>query len=118
MMFTVEVLLRETDRVVTETVDLRGQAPETWTDDDVSGVLHTMLQAVARAKDPSELDPVVSLRGLSWIVEAGEAGVVIAIEIPSAAVVAGPFEIARERLDSMVGRVLATASGRSGSVVH
>jgi hypothetical protein len=118
MTFTIEVLLKETDRVVTETVEFGARSPDAWTDEDVHGVLERMLQAIARAKNPSDVDSEVSLRGLSWIVDAGAAGVVIAIEIPSGAVVAGPFEIVRERLDAMVGRVLARVPGNGPSVVH
>lgn len=112
MTFTVEVLLKETDAVVSETVTLTEADPDGWTDEDVGGVLMRMLQAMARAKDPDVADPQVALRGLSWIVDTVDAGVMIAIEVPSGAVVAGPFAMAQERLDAMVGRVLSgPASG-------
>ena len=37
------------------------------------------------------------LRGFSWIVEPTTGGVVIAIEIPTGAAVAGPFDIPQQR---------------------
>ena len=45
-----------------------------------------------------------------------DAGVVIAIEIPSGAAVAGPFDIEQSELDGMISRVLASGSPRT--VVH
>ena len=44
-------------------------------------------------------------------------GVVIAMEIPGGAAVAGPFAIAQPRLDSMINNVLADARGPK-PVVH
>ncbi len=117
MTFTVEVLLKETEGVVSETVTLGHADPDQWTDDDVDGVLRIMLQAMARAKDPDAVDPDVVLRGLSWIVDTVDQGVMIAIEVPSGAVVAGPFAIAQEQLDAMLGRVLSS-SATSSTVVH
>jgi hypothetical protein len=52
----------------------------------------------------------VALRGFSWIVEPSDGGVVIAVEIPMGAAVAGPFDIPQGRLDSMITRVLASHS--------
>ena len=46
-----------------------------------------------RVKNPDSDSRHVSLRGFSWIVEPTREGVVIAIEIPSGAAVAGPFDI-------------------------
>jgi hypothetical protein len=43
--------------------------------------------------------------------------VVIAIEIPMGAAVAGPFAIERQRLDGMIRRVIAAAA-RPGPTVH
>jgi hypothetical protein len=110
MTYTVEVLLRETDRVVSETVTREEDSPAGWSEADVIGVLEGMLQAVARAKDPGDSDPTVALRGLSWIVNSVPTGVVIAIEIPSGAVVAGPFAIPQDRLHAMVGSVLSRSA--------
>jgi hypothetical protein len=57
------------------------------------------------------------LRGFSWIVEPMGDQVVIAIEIPMGAAVAGPFTIERHRLDGMIRRVIAAAA-RPGPTVH
>ena len=46
-----------------------------------------------------------------------DGGVVIAMEIPSGAAVAGPFDIAQPRLDGMITRILAAARGPK-PVVH
>jgi hypothetical protein len=50
-------------------------------------------------------------------VEPAPGGVVIAIEIPTGAAVAGPFAIAQARLDGLITRVLAAAAP-SRPVVH
>jgi hypothetical protein len=53
---------------------------------------------------------------LSWIVNPFEdGGVVIAIEIPMGAAIAGPFDIEQAVLERMVARVLAPA-GKSSTV--
>jgi hypothetical protein len=69
-----------------------------------------MLMAVDRARNPDTQDRVVTLRGFSWIVEPTPDGVVIAIEIPTGAAVAGPFLVEPRTLDSMITRVLAAAA--------
>jgi hypothetical protein len=117
MTFTIEVLLRETDRVVAETVHYDGPEPRRWTDDDVASVLRSMLLAVNRVQHPEEReDPPISLRGISWIVTPWEHGSAIAIEIPSAAVVAGPFDVEQQVLDRLIGRVMG--GGASRAPVH
>jgi hypothetical protein len=59
----------------------------------------------------------VALRGFSWIVEPLEQQVVIAIEIPMGAAVAGPFAIDRARLDGLIRRVIAAAA-QPGPTIH
>lgn len=113
--FDVEIVLRERDYAVTEQIHQAGE-PEQWTDADVAAVLREMLLAIDRAKNPSATERYVALRGFSWIVEPTEGGVVIAIEIPSGAAVAGPFDIDQLALDRMISRVLTTGSPRT--VVH
>src|SRR6266496_4353488 len=82
-----------------------------WTNEDVRLVLEAMLRAMDRVKRPGETDREISLRGLSWIVNPYEdGGVVIAIEITMGAAVAGPFEIDKAVLESMIARVLSGAS--------
>lgn len=115
MTFNVEIVLRERNYAVTEQLH-QPREPREWTDDEVAAVLREMLLAIDRARNPSATDRYVALRGFSWIVEPAEGGVVIAIEIPSGAAVAGPFDIDQRVLDRMISRVLAEA--RSKTVVH
>jgi hypothetical protein len=115
MSYDVEILLKDTDRVVIERVEHDGRAPMDWTDEDVEGVLKGILLAIDRVKNPVVAhERTVSLRGLSWIVDAFGTGVVIAIEIPSGAAVAGPFAITPSRLTTMIARVL----GQNRDRVH
>lgn len=117
MQYTVEIVLRERDYAVTEEVHHRGNPPAEWTEIDVEGVLKSMLLAIDRAKHPGDGPRHVQLRGFSWIVEPTQGGVVIAMEIPSGAAVAGPFEIAQPRLDGLINRVLSAAR-EPKTVVH
>ena len=119
MTFTIEVLLKGTDEVVEETVKREGREPADWTEDDVRDVLQLALLSFDRVQNPDAEDRTVSLRGLSWIVTPieKEEGVAIAIEIPSGAVVAGPFAADREGLTAVVQRALAETSGQ-GPTVH
>jgi hypothetical protein len=117
MLYTVEIVLRERDYAVTEEVHHQGNPPADWTEIDVEGVLKSMLLAIDRAKNPGEDRREVHLRGFSWIVEPTDGGVVIAMEIPSGAAVAGPFDIPQPRLDGMITRVL-NAARETKTVVH
>ena len=117
MLYTVEIVLRERDYAVTEEVHHQGNPPADWTEIDVEGVLKSMLLAIDRAKNPGEDRRDVHLRGFSWIVEPTDGGVVIAMEIPSGAAVAGPFDIPQPRLDGMITRVL-NAARATKTVVH
>jgi hypothetical protein len=117
--FTIEIVLRNTEDAVVEQVDYEGHEPHLWTEADVREILTRILLAIDRAKNPEGPRPPVSLRGFSWIVEPLEPGatdrVVIALEIPMGAAVAGPFAIEQRTLDRLIGRVLASGSG-SGAV--
>jgi len=115
MTFDVEIVLRERNTAVTARVDHAGE-PREWTETDVAAVLREILLAIDRARNPAASDRHVALRGFSWIVEPATGGVVIAIEIPSGAAVAGPFDIAQPALDRLISRVLASSSPRT--VVH
>lgn len=110
MTFEIEIVLRERDYAVTETIHHGGNVPADWTELDVEHVLKAMLLAIDRVKRPDSEERYVALRGFSWIVEPTAEGVVIAMEIPSGAAVAGPFEIPQARLDGMITRVLAAAA--------
>lgn len=104
----VDVWLRGNDFATTERIDGIAREPRAWTDDDVRTVLEGMLRAMDRSKRPGEDDRPIALRGLSWIVNPYEdGGVVIAIEITLGAAIAGPFEIDKSALESMIARVLS-----------
>jgi hypothetical protein len=107
--FDVEIVLRQRNDAVTERLEAPG-APASWTDDDVEQVLKSILTAIDRVRDPAAEERFVALRGFSWIVEPAQGGVVIAIEIPTGAAVAGPFQVEQRTLDAMITRVLAAAA--------
>jgi hypothetical protein len=73
----------------------------------VRDVLKKMLTAIDRAKNPDAPPRDVTLRGFSWIVEPSDGRVVIAIEIPMGAAVAGPFDTDERRLTSLITQALA-----------
>jgi len=116
MEFDVEIVLRETNQAVTEKVQ-HGTEPRAWRELDVETVLKQILLAIDRVKNPADAARHVALRGFSWIVEPLGDDVVIAIEIPMGAAVAGPFAIEQERLDQMIRRVIAAAAA-PGPTVH
>jgi hypothetical protein len=116
MQFDVEIVLRERNTATTERLE-HGPEPSTWGERDVETVLKQILLAIDRAKNPGVASRFVALRGFSWIVEPVGEQVVIAIEIPMGAAVAGPFAIEPQRLDGMIRRVLAAAA-LPGPTVH
>jgi hypothetical protein len=117
MVFDIEIVLRDRDNAIAEQIQHPGNDAPGWTESDVEDVLKAMLLAIDRAKNPVAGERVVTLRGFSWIVEPADGGVVIAIEIPTGAAVAGPFDIPQPRLDALIGRVLAAAAP-ARRVVH
>jgi hypothetical protein len=107
----VDIWLRGTDFATSDNISGIGREPDQWTEGDVQQVLEGMLRAMDRAKNPGQPDRAVALRGLSWIVNAFEAGgVVIAIEITLGAAIAGPFAIDKSTLEALITRVLARAT--------
>jgi hypothetical protein len=117
MTFEIEIVLRESDDAVTETLS-HPAAPREWTVDDVREILKKMLAAIDRAKNPDAPVRDVTLRGFSWIVEPvedAEGKVVIALEIPMGAAVAGPFDIDEPRLTSLIAQAMRS---RSATSVH
>ena len=117
MTFDVEIVLRDSNDAVTEHLQYATDA-RAWTDSDVELILKQILLAIDRAKHPSQQHGRhVVLRGFSWIVEPMGEDVVIALEIPMGAAVAGPFAIDRQRLDEMVRRVIAAAAA-PGPTIH
>jgi hypothetical protein len=116
MLFDVEIVLRETNTAVTERIE-HGTEPRAWRELDVETVLKQILLAIDRVKNPAGGGRHVALRGFSWIVEPMGDQVVIAIEIPMGAAVAGPFAIDSQRLDEMIRRVIAAAAA-PGPTIH
>lgn len=122
MTYNIEIVLRESDSAVTERAS-HPATPDGWSLDDVREILKTMLAAIDRAKNPEAPPREVTLRGFSWIVEPFERApgrssdpsrddnqVVIAIEIPTGAAVAGPFAIEAARLASMIANAMSRPS--------
>ena len=107
--FNVEVVLKGRDDAVTEAVSVAHGRPASWDEVAVRDVLVEILRAIDRVERPGAgADRNVVLRGFSWIVEPadGDDQVVIAIEIPMGAAVAGPFAIAQAALDALIATVL------------
>ncbi len=111
MTFKVEVLLKGKEDVVETDVAFEGPEPAAWADDDVRRVLELTLGAFDQVQNPEADERSVALRGFSWIVTPVDGGVAIAIEIPSGAVVAGPFEGDVDTLTATITRVLANVRG-------
>jgi hypothetical protein len=108
MTFPVEIVLKGRDVAVTESVAVPHGEPTTWDDGAVRDVLVEILRAIARAESPGDgAERGVVLQGFSWIVEpTAEGMVVVAIEIPMGAAVAGPFAVSQADLDARIGRVI------------
>lgn len=115
-------MLRERDYAVSEE-QMSTSDPRAWTEFEVEDVLRGMLRAIDRASNPGESDArQVALRGFSWIVEPSDGGVVIAIEIPMGAAVAGPFDADQQALDALITRTLQhqtlTPAAPPSNLVH
>ena len=107
MTFNVEVILKGRDFAVTESVSIPHGDPSTWSEVAVRDALVEILRTIDRVQNPeTPSDRAVVLRGFSWIVEPVDDGVIIAIEIPMGAAVAGPFKVGQPELDGMIARVL------------
>jgi hypothetical protein len=112
----VDIWLRGTNEATTVAIEGAPRQPSEWVDDDVRTVLEGMLRAMDRLKRPGEDERAVTLRGLSWIVNPyEEGGVVIALEITLGAAIAGPFDIDRPALETMITRVIASDGAHSGT---
>jgi hypothetical protein len=109
MVFSVEVVLKGRDFAVTESAMVPTTEPPVWDDSVVRGVLVEILKTIGRVENPQAAsEREVILQGFSWIVEPSDGQVVIAIEIPMGAAVAGPFALPQAELDAMITRVLRT----------
>jgi len=120
MTFDVEIVLKGRDFAVTQALTIPHGEPASWSDEAVRDALVSILRAIDRAGNP-DVDPDrgVVLRGFSWIVEPSGTDVVLAIEIPMGAAVAGPFAIGQKEFDAMITRVIRGAAGRARSpTVH
>lgn len=120
MTFDVEIVLKGRDVAVTDRVSIPHGEPRSWGEDAVRAALVSILRAIDRAANPgADPDRDVVLRGFSWIVEPSGLNVVLAVEIPMGAAVAGPFAIGQRELDSMISRVVRTSSARPAApTVH
>jgi len=118
--FDVEVVLKNRDFAVTEQVTLPHGAPHTWDERAVYDVLTEVLRAIDRVQNPSApRDRAVTLTGFSWIVEPAEDQVILAIEIPMGAAVAGPFATSQASLDKLITNVVQIERHKaSPTVVH
>jgi hypothetical protein len=116
MNIPVEIMLRGNDRVFTESVVHPGE-PGTWTPADLASILKNILVVIDRVQNPAKTEePEVGLRGLSWIVHPTAQGMVIALEIHTAAAVAGPLNMAQQKLDDLITN--AVRASRPADVVH
>jgi hypothetical protein len=116
MTIPVEIMLRGVERVFAHSIVQPGD-PAAWTEADVTAILTNILVTIDRLQNPDKAEePEVSLRGLSWIVHPTPAGVVIAIEIHTASVVAGPLSASLPRMESLM--TAALRGTRPADVVH
>jgi hypothetical protein len=107
MTFDVEVVLKGRDFAVTKAVSVAHGEPAGWDEGAVRDVLVAILRAIGQAENPDAAsDRPIVLQGFSWIVEPSDGRVVLAIEIPMGAAVAGPFAVDQARLDAMISSVL------------
>ena len=118
MTIQVDVWLRGQDFATTQTIEGIPVEASGWTDESVRLLLEGMLQAMHRARHPQDPEAPVVLRGLSWIVNPFDNGVVVAIEITMGAAVAGPFDVDKATLESMIARVLSAPVTPTSSRVH
>jgi len=120
MTFNVEVVLKGHDSAVTQECVVEHGEPATWDDAAVRDMLVEVLRAIDRAQNPdADADRPVTLHGFSWIVEPAEGQVIVAIEIPMGAAVAGPFAVDRAELDARITRVLRAERHPGGAqTVH
>ncbi len=120
MIVPVEIVLRGRDQAVVESIVVGAGDSPVWSDALVHELLVEVLRAIGRVEDPASApDRRVVLQGFSWIVEPLDGQVVVAIEIPMGAAVAGPLAIGQAELDQMITRVIrADRQQRTPDTVH
>jgi hypothetical protein len=119
MTVLVDIWLRGQDFATTRSIDAIAREASDWTDDDVRAVLEGMLRVMHELKYPDDQERAITLRGLSWIVNPfEEGGVVIAIEISLGAAIAGPIQIDKKALETMIARVLKGTVAPASGTVH
>ena len=118
--FDVEIVLKGHDAAVTEALLVPHGAPATWDEGAVYDALVEILRAIDRAQNPkAPRDRAVMLTGFSWIVEPLGEDVVLAMEIPMGAAVAGPFHMPQARLEALIGNVLRLERAKtSPTTIH
>jgi hypothetical protein len=117
MTFPVEIVLKGRDFAVTESLQVPSTPETVWTEPVVREMLVQILRAISRADNPdAPADRPVVLHGFSWIVEPIGGQVVLAIEIPMGAAVAGPFDVPQAQLDTLVAKVIQ--AGRPSSTTQ
>ena len=105
--FDVEIVLKGRDFAVKENLHISHGEPSTWDEGAVYDALVEILRAIDRAQNPNApRDRAVTLTGFSWIVEPMGEDVVLAMEIPMGAAVAGPFHVPQGKLEAMIGNVI------------
>jgi len=105
--FDVEIVLKGRDVATTERLTVPHGEASSWNEAAAYDVLAAILRAIGRAQNPAaSADRAVTLTGFSWIVEPADGKVVIAIEIPMGAAVAGPFAIDGPQLDALIARTI------------
>ena len=120
MEIPLDIWLRGDNHATSHVISPVRREPRRWTDDDVTAVLVGMLRALEQAKNPeADENRRVAMRGFSWIVNPFEGGgVVIALELTLGAVIAGPFDIDKTTLETMIERVLRHHPAASGTTIH
>jgi hypothetical protein len=117
--FPVEIVLKGQDVAVMENLSIAHGEPASWNDAAVRDALVEIIRAIDRAQNPAApRNRAVVLQGFSWIVEPVGDQVVIAIEIPMGAAVAGPFSVGQAELDAIITRVLRSERQVVAPTVH
>jgi hypothetical protein len=122
MKIPLEIMLRGNERVFTDIIVYDSDDVASWTEDDAAAILKAMLLAADRVQHPHHREaPAVGLRGVNWIVNPFAEGVVIALEIHSASIVAGPLRADAAVLDHAgraCGDIVTSAGALKGFTAY